>query len=173
MAAHPADVEALALGLGQVDAGGHRGARREALQPVGAAVAEHRKAGARFAQGPFEQGVVAAGDHRVMGLEGFLTGAELGVAAEPGGDDVAREQELAGDPADRDDVVADQLIDLALLDAEQLGQFPGGQVVGHGAGGPPTARTLTCSGLTRASTGHAHDGWLVAMGPRVKREDVS
>jgi hypothetical protein len=115
-----------------VQAGGDRLARSEPGQPVQAAVEERRELAAGVAQRPFEQGIVAAREHRRAPVEPFDAALMLGVAPHPGLDHLAREQELAGDPTDQDGMLGDQLVHLALLNPEQRGDFPGGQKLGHG-----------------------------------------
>ena len=126
-----AAVPVLGLGLVDVEAGGERLARGEPGETVEAAVEERGELAAGFAQRPFEQGVVAARQHRRARVQRLRPAGVIRLAPDPGLDQRAREQELAGDPADRDGVLGDQLVDLALLDPEQRGDLPGGQKLGH------------------------------------------
>ena len=124
-------VPVLGLGLVDVHAGGDRLAGGKPGQPVQAAVEERRELAAGFAQRPLEQRIVAAGDHRRAPMQPFGAAGVFRLLPHPGLDHLAREQQLAGDPAHRDRLLGDQLVHLALLDPEQRGHFLGGQELGH------------------------------------------
>ena len=57
--------------------------------------------------------------------------AVLDMLEHPALDQPAREQQLAGDAAEGDRLLAHQLVDLAFLEPQELGDFLGGQELRH------------------------------------------
>jgi hypothetical protein len=98
----------------------------EALDPVEAAVEVGGQPGARLAQCPVEEGVMAAGED-LGALPGGRLVAARGVMDEPGLDGLPGEEQLASDPQAGDLVGRGELVDLAFLDAQQVGEFARGQ----------------------------------------------
>ena len=103
------------------------------------------EAGAGLAQRPIEQRVMAAGADLRPRLQRLRSAAILDVLGEPGLHQMAREQQLAGDPHARDRAGRDEVVDLALLEADEIGHLAGGEVVrhrlGHGLGIARSRRT--------------------------------
>ena len=114
-------VPAFRGGLEKVDS------RHQAVDPVQAAVEEARYAAAGFTKGPFEQRVLTADDHLGPRVEALDILGCFHMAADPGFDQRPGKKQLSGDAADRNGVLADQFIDLALLGPQELGDFLGGQ----------------------------------------------
>ena len=108
----------------QVHGGGDRLASAEARKPCFAADRQRGEAAAAFAQGPFQQRIVAAADdrHRLGALQPGRTRhargqpvIELGLGKQP----------AAGDLGARHRALGHHLIDLAFLEAEIAGGFGG------------------------------------------------
>ena len=120
-------VELSGLRVEYVHARRERLARHHSRESVDAAAEERRDLGAGFANRPFEQRVVAPRKHRRRRGEIDRTVGELHPAAHPGFDEITREQHLPRHPAHRDLLLRDELVYLAFLDPEEIGNFPGGE----------------------------------------------
>ena len=119
------DVPAASALLRQVQAGHLRVRARQALEARQAAAEAHGKVRARPRATPSRAAVVAA---RQMLDGAAVLGATpvLGMAGEPGVDQAARKQQLAGNPYARDPPGGDQVVNLALLEADQIGDLARG-----------------------------------------------
>ncbi len=142
-------------------------ARLQALQAVQAAVEEGGEAGAGLADRPVEQGVVAArGDVCRRGLRscGFAGGA-----GQPGLDLRAREQQLAGDPAAGNAAGGRQVVNLALLHAQQLGDLARGQKGGLGTFGGHALFLRRCTATAKAPSLRASLSFRPRLPARLRR----
>ena len=122
--------------------------RRERLavrhpdEPVEAAAEKRRNLRARLADRPFEQRIVAPREHRGRRRETGRAAGEFDPAPHPRLDEVPREQHLPRDPAHGDRLRRHELVDLALLDPEEIGDLPGGEERVHGDCPEPAPRNV-------------------------------
>ena len=127
LAGDEAQIELPGIGIEYVHAGRERLAVREPRESVDAAAEEGGDFRARLADRPVEQRIVAPREHRRRRSEIGRARGELDPAPNPRFDEIAREQHLPRHPAHRDRLLRDELVDLALLDPEEIGDFPGGE----------------------------------------------
>jgi hypothetical protein len=108
-------------GVEHVDPGEHGLVPGDRLEPDAGAADEHGEARARLAQRPFQKRLGGAGidtrGHRCLALR------HLGMRLDPGVDQRAREQELAGRPAAGNRLTGDEVVDRALLQPQIVRQL--------------------------------------------------
>jgi len=119
-------VPGISLRCVQVQARRHALALGETLHSVEAAIQVSGETGARLPQCPFEQRVVAA-EQDVRALDGGAGHRPRAAPGNPGRDGQPRKQQLARGARARDLARGRELVDLALLDAKQLGELSGRQ----------------------------------------------
>ena len=127
LAGDEAQVELAGIGVEYVHAGRERLAVRQPRESVDAAAEEGGDFRARLANRPVEQRIVAPREHRRRRCDLGRARGKLDPAPNPRFDEIAREQHLPRHPAHRDRLLRDKLVDLALLDPEEIGDFPGGE----------------------------------------------
>ena len=127
LARDEAQVEFTRLRIENVHARRERLAGRHPRQPVQTSAEERRDLRARLTDCPFEQRIMTPREHRGRRSQYGRAIGELDPAPHPRLDEIAREEQLPRHPARGNRLRRDQLVDLALLDPEQIGDFPGGE----------------------------------------------
>ena len=141
---HDLPVVLAALRVEDVEARNPRLARLEALEPVEAAAGQERQVRVRLPERPVEERIVAAGDHgrRRLGEPPGGIG-DIGGLGQPLVDQELGEKQLAGDPGARNLAPADEVVDLALLDAQVFGDLAGAHHLGQGPASVRSGRSIS------------------------------